>query len=765
MAMQDNNFGHPGDRPTNSPASRAALPATVASAQPPAVDWPMAEMGYQELPQANSVTLGGFLTAMRRHGIRAIGFGILASAIVCGILLVVIPIEYKAEAYFTIDRETPSLLPGRNDRQMSDPAYELFRSTQKALIKSPIVVQAALRTKGISSLPIVQYEGGANLELAEAWLTDEIKVAFPSDSSLMQISLYGDDKDDTITLLQAVYDAYNNIAIQQKSEKSANDLSTLRKELRQTTNELAKESAKFELHSQEQGAKTSEGAQIEIAITQEKLSYDRRDLANIKNELRQIDAEGSNLIIAMEPGDMVFNEFEIEARMEQFPDYADALFQFKHFRDQHEAARSTASPGSIMVSRARGDMQAAKAKLDRVKREYTPRVQYEIQSQTTLPESAAKKALKSLQVRKAQLTNEIAELTLDIDKRDKELMERVLISGDLKTTEANIESLSAQITEMNAAIARIEIDKGKTDQIKAISKAQVKDQSSWVLKTLEIVAAGMATMGMIIFAFTVYDVRARRVNELDDVSFQAGVPVIGSLPALDGSGSVLGIGALKGNLLEGALNDSIDSIRTALLHNKKTGNLSVVMVTSAGGQEGKSTIASQLATSLGRSGRRTLLIDGDIRNPQQHHVFGMSGNTGLCEVLRGQVSPADATQATQVDGLWAMFGGRCNHQSLRALSTDALPSLMNELRSQYDFIVIDAGPVLTGAEPMLIGQYADAALLSVRRDVSQLPKVHAANERLESVGIYVMGAIVNGTASEIRNETMEPMDTQEAITA
>ena len=65
-------------------------------------------------------------------------------------------------------------------------------------------------------------------------------------------------------------------------------------------------------------------------------------------------------------------------------------------------------------------------------------------------------------------------------------------------------------------------------------------------------------------------------------------------------------------------------------------------------------------------------------------------------------------------------------------------------REQFEFIVIDAAPVLSYADTLLIGSHVDAAVLSVRRDVSQLTKVYEARERMESVGIRVLGAVVNG---------------------
>ena len=107
--------------------------------------------------------------------------------------------------------------------------------------------------------------------------------------------------------------------------------------------------------------------------------------------------------------------------------------------------------------------------------------------------------------------------------------------------------------------------------------------------------------------------------------------MIGSLPMLNGrrAGGILPVSETGKRVMEVSLTRSIDSIRTALLFAKSKQPYEIVMVTSALGQEGKTTVASQLAVSFARSGRRTLLIDGDLRNPQQHMVWGCQFQQGL----------------------------------------------------------------------------------------------------------------------------------------
>jgi capsular exopolysaccharide synthesis family protein len=174
----------------------------------------------------------------------------------------------------------------------------------------------------------------------------------------------------------------------------------------------------------------------------------------------------------------------------------------------------------------------------------------------------------------------------------------------------------------------------------------------------------------------------------------------------------------------------------------------VILVTSAVSGEGKTTLASHLATSLARAGRKTLLIDCDLRRPAAHQLFELPLQPGLSEALLGEVHIAEATRATAVDGLWMIPAGQWDREVMHALARDGVEEIFEKLKSEYDFIVVDSHPVLPANDSLLVAQHVDAVLLSVLRDVSQAPRVYAACQRLATLGIRVLGAVVNGTKPE-----------------
>src|SRR5690606_26180575 len=193
--------------------------------------------------------------------------------------------------------------------------------------------------------------------------------------------------------------------------------------------------------------------------------------------------------------------------------------------------------------------------------------------------------------------------------------------------------------------------------------------------------------------------------------------------------------------------ESIDSVRTALMHDSSSKARQVVLVTSPSAMEGRTIVASQLAASLARAGRRTLLIDGDLRRPAMHTLFGVPLEDGLCEVLRAEAEVTDVVRPTQAEGLWLVTAGYRDADGVHAMATDQIQPIFEKLRAEYDFVIIDGAPVLGLSDSLMIGQHCDGVLLSVLRDQTSVPKIYQATELLRSVGIRMIGAVVNGVSA------------------
>jgi Mrp family chromosome partitioning ATPase len=112
------------------------------------------------------------------------------------------------------------------------------------------------------------------------------------------------------------------------------------------------------------------------------------------------------------------------------------------------------------------------------------------------------------------------------------------------------------------------------------------------------------------------------------------------------------------------------------------------------------------------------------------------------------VDLAEAVYPTAAPGLWLLPAGECDGEAILLLARDAVPRVLDQLRPEYDFIVMDSSPVLPVADSLLLAQHADGVLFSLLQEVSRLPKVYAACQRLTQLGVRVIGAVVSGTKED-----------------
>jgi capsular exopolysaccharide synthesis family protein len=211
---------------------------------------------------------------------------------------------------------------------------------------------------------------------------------------------------------------------------------------------------------------------------------------------------------------------------------------------------------------------------------------------------------------------------------------------------------------------------------------------------------------------------------------------------------------------EAALNEAVDSTRTLFLHSATVHHLRKVMVTSAVGGEGKTSLSARLASSLARTGRRVLLIDADLRSPALQQHFEVADGPGVCEILRGESTLQDCIRSNDHDHLSLLLAGHCDRHALHALAQDGFKRLLAEVDTlHFDFILIDSSPVLPVADALVIAPNVDGVLFSLMVDVSQVDRVNAACQKLASIDVPLLGAVVNGTRSETYGYGPKPLAT------
>jgi len=174
----------------------------------------------------------------------------------------------------------------------------------------------------------------------------------------------------------------------------------------------------------------------------------------------------------------------------------------------------------------------------------------------------------------------------------------------------------------------------------------------------------------------------------------------------------------------------------------------VFALTSAANNEGKTTVAVQLAVSCARaSGETVLIIDGDMRAPDVHRVLETSAGPGLSEVLSGDCTVEDAIITDWSKRVHILPAGKLRTNPHTLVGNGALPSLLDKVRPSYRYVIIDTPPVLAASESLVFAKAADGSLICTMRDVSRMDQVNLAFERLAAAQGNPVGIVLNGVPS------------------
>lgn len=192
--------------------------------------------------------------------------------------------------------------------------------------------------------------------------------------------------------------------------------------------------------------------------------------------------------------------------------------------------------------------------------------------------------------------------------------------------------------------------------------------------------------------------------------------------------------------------EAFRSIRTTLFHSSlgQHSGGTVIQVTSSEPGDGKSTVTGNLASAIAQSGKSVLLIDADLRRPTAHQIFGVRGDVGVTDVLRGDVNWQSVCQQTSVDGLAFLAAGSPTDMPAEMLSNSNFGTLLAAAREEFDYILIDTPPILAVSDPCIIGPFVDGLVLVVRLYKNTREQAQHATDALNAHGIPLVGIIANG---------------------
>ncbi|MEX1233313.1 MAG: polysaccharide biosynthesis tyrosine autokinase [Planctomycetaceae bacterium] len=697
---------------------------------------PRSPKSVQESFEKPSTTdLTALWAALRRRWFLASFLGFTFACIAAGTTWMLMPTKYIAFSELYISSRLDNIIWEESE---SEKAFITYKQTSMKKVLSPDVIVAVLRRPDINSLSIL-----AEQENPSKWIEEEMRVESAA-TEFIRISLASTNNREATALVNAMTEEFIEEVVENERTEKLTTKSFLEKVERDNEDKLR--TRRNQLQKLTEALKTSapETAFDRQRMQLQLLSDTMREHTRVKFDLMRHQAQLASRESKTENGEELdIPEAVIEYRVSENAEIQQLEARKKALEKLIEKTEGAVKADSPVLLQQRRDLETITAELKAAQDAYRPVVIEAIKADKQLMSKASNESLKTA----------IEFLT----KQEK------ILAEDIKTQEANtssygietyqLESIKQQIAQQEDVakkiaeeLQRLDIKLTQPSRISTHRKAEVPSEPEMRQKYMMTAFAGFGVLSLIVGGIVWLESAARRISTAKEITSGLQMPIMGSLPLMP-NWLVQGRTPRRNGrsaVWQSVWTESIDSARTMMLRDAAVESRQIVMVASAMSGEGKTTLSSHLATSLARAGRKTLLVDCDLRRPSIHKLFEMSFKPGICEVMRGEAALEDAIQLSPQENLYVLPSGHITQAVLTMLAQGDIADVFEPLRSHFDFIIVDSSPILPVTDSLLVGQQVDAVIFAIRRDVSRYGKVASAYQRLSMLGVPVLGAVVIG---------------------
>jgi hypothetical protein len=576
--------------------------------------------------------MSALLQALRRCWVRVLCLGLLGALVGFGVTWLVVPGRYTSSALMLVSSKPP-----RGSRE-GESDFANFQRTQAALLRSYAVLHGVLQKPEVAGLREVRAHHDPL-----AWLQKELVTDYLLGPEILRVTLSGDYPEDVAAVLNEVTRAYLREVASKDEARVAGRVKQLQESYRKSAEALREKRQKLLSRLEELGLddpKTIEmrqGAiQQQVSAAQKERLAIRLNLKKAEVELAALQAQAKDPPAVTVPDPAVDEEMKqdlvVKKRLDRLVLLDETIQRIQNASAEHTRAAALRKPLA--------EQAALLEALDRLRKQARRGLEAKLRVKARADRADSIRKLESnLRLYKEQLAALDGEVKLLEGQADN--LRAALRSPDKRTSD--VEALRDDVAQTEIVLKKVGDELG-TLQVGPPAAGRVSELEAAAVplsrktdRQLKLAgAAALGMLGLVVVGLTLLESRSHRVYAADDVVQGLGMSLVGTVPGLPPGARRATPTADAADGLDGpgGMTEAIDAIRTVLLHGPRGQGPRVVMVTSALGGEGKTTLASQLAASLARAWRKTLLIDCDLRNPAAHQLFDVPGEPGFCEGLR-----------------------------------------------------------------------------------------------------------------------------------
>ena len=314
------------------------------------------------------------------------------------------------------------------------------------------------------------------------------------------------------------------------------------------------------------------------------------------------------------------------------------------------------------------------------------------------------------------------------------------------------------------------VERSKVGNIRLVEEAVIPDKPIKPNVKMNMMIAIVLGLGLGIGAALLLHSLDSKIRTFDDVRKFVGLPLLGTIPHIHSSDADIdkidnqlrtAKGETKKNLLiakhqmearlitnyspKSSSAEAFRILRTNIVTKKKPGESLTILITSSGPGEGKSTIHSNLATTLAQMDAKVILVDLDLRRPMIHKLVDLDKEHGISDFLVDKTSQLETfIKRSHIPHLDVITSGFVPPNPSELLASRRMDEALDILKSKYDYILLDSPPVIAVTDTMVMARKSDMLTLVVRVGQADKNVIKRAKELLENINISLAGAVING---------------------
>jgi len=699
--------------------------------------------------QPAHVPLAHYLWILRRHGWKIAGF-VAATMIATLIVSLRLTPIYESISTVDIDRQMPTGVLGKDAVEAVSNDADQFLATQVKLIESDSVLRPVVdkfRLREVEKDALEEAPDKSALSLEAPIVLKQLRVTRPPNTYILQISYRSPNRQLAADVANAVAQSYlaHTYRIRYKATQGLGEF--MERQLEELRAKMEKSSAALVQFERE----------LNVINPEEKTSILSSRLLQLNTEFTNAQADRvrkESAYISVKDGTLA--AAQVSTQGEALKKLTDALDEAQQ---KFAEAKTHYGMNHPEYKKAESRVNEIQAQIESTQSSVGERVEVEY---------------RQAQNRESMLESAVTQTKAEFDRLNAHSFEYQTLKRDADGDKSLYDELVRKIREasINASF--------QNSSIRVADEARPGLKPVFPRTWLNVLLAFLFATFLGVGGAVLSDVLDNTVRDPDQVMRLMNTNVVGSLPAvkdwrrrlspiqafsaldghtLNGNGHSNGVhrttpGALipAAKVEDQALTNYEEAIRTlrnSILLTDFDRRLRSVLMTSASPSEGKSTVAAHLAATHAGQGRRTLLIDGDLRRPSVHRLFQAPNSVGLSNVLLEQISWRDALiRLGEPKGLDLLPAGPSTRRASDLIGA-GLAEVIEEATREYDLVVLDAPPLLGFAEPLQMATAVDGVIVVARAGDTSRKALSSVVTTLARLRANLVGVVLNEVHREV----------------